>query len=153
MAQVMAKNYYDILGVDKNASEKEIKQAFRKQAKKYHPDANPNDPQAEAKFKELNEAYEILGDAEKRAQYDRFGSAFPGGIPGNGGQQYYTNTNFDGESFSDILENLFGGRGGFGRSSGFGSTVRESQRPSVQGRDIEHVNWANVCTPAASHGF
>lgn len=135
----MAKNYYDILGVKKSANEKEIKQAFRKLAKQYHPDANPNDPQAEAKFKELNEAYEVLGDSEKRAQYDRFGSAYPGGFPGGNGSPNYTNVDFNGESFSDILENLFGGMGGFGRTSSYGSTVREGRGPGrvVPGRDIE----------------
>lgn len=137
----MAKNYYDILGVNESASEKEIKQAFRKLAKKYHPDANPDNPEAEAKFKEINEAYEVLSDKEKRAQYDRFGSAFPGaGFGGNGGQ-YYTNVDFGSESFSDVLENLFGGLGGFGRTSGrsagWGSTVREQPGRAAQGRDLE----------------
>ncbi|MBZ0301172.1 MAG: J domain-containing protein [Anaerolineae bacterium] len=140
----MAKNYYDVLGVDKSASEKDIKQAFRKLAKQFHPDANPDNPQAESKFKEINEAYEVLSDTEKRAQYDRFGSAFPGGFNGGPGANgtRYTNVDFGGESFSDILENLFGGMGGIGRSSGgwSGGTVREGGRPgsaAAQGRDLE----------------
>lgn len=135
----MARDYYDILGVNKSANEKEIKQAFRKLAKKYHPDANPNDPQAEAKFKELNEAYEVLSDAEKRAQYDRFGSVYPGGFPGGNGSQGYTHVEFNGDSFSDIFESLFGGMGGFGRTSRYNSTVREGRGAgrAVPGRDLE----------------
>ena len=68
-----SKNYYDILGVKRDASEKEIKQAYRRLARKYHPDVNPGDKSAEAKFKEINEAYEVLSDKEKRQKYDRFG--------------------------------------------------------------------------------
>jgi curved DNA-binding protein len=149
----MAKNYYDILGVKKDADEKQIKQAFRKLAKQYHPDANPDDPQAEAKFKELNEAYEVLSDPEKRVQYDRFGSAYPGGIPGNGGRTYYTSTDFNGDSFSDILENLFGGMGGFGGRSArgsWGSTVREGPGRPAQGRDIEQP--VTISLHEAYHG-
>ena len=69
------KDYYQILGVDKKAGEKEIKQAYRKLAMKYHPDRNPGDKQAEEKFKEINEAYQILSDKQKRQQYDTFGTA------------------------------------------------------------------------------
>jgi len=148
----MAKNYYDILGVGKNASEKEIKQAFRRLAKKYHPDANPNDPQAETKFKEINEAYEILSDPEKRVQYDRFGSVFPGGGFGGNGGTRYTHVNFGGEGFGDIgdiLENLFG-RSGFGRSSGWSSTVREGQGWATQGRDLEQT--VTISLYEAYHG-
>ena len=82
----MAKNYYDILGVDKNASADEIKSAYRKLAKKYHPDLNKDNPEAAEKFKEVNEAYECLGDQQKRSNYDQFGSADgnPGGFSGFG---------------------------------------------------------------------
>src|SRR5918911_1721011 len=70
----MAKrDYYEVLGVAKSASEKEIRQAYRKLARKYHPDLNPNDKQAEARFKEIGEAYEVLSDADKRKKYDRYG--------------------------------------------------------------------------------
>ena len=109
----MAKNYYDILGVKRDASEDDIKKAFRRLAKKYHPDANPNDPQAEARFKELNEANEVLSDPEKRKTYDRFGTVNPqgfggGGTPGGG----YTHTqNVDMGDLSDLIGSIFGGRG------------------------------------------
>jgi molecular chaperone DnaJ len=82
---VSKKDYYDILGVDKNASKDDIKKAFRQRAKKYHPDLNKDDPQAEEKFKEINEAYQVLSDDEARAKYDRFGhAAFEGATGGAG---------------------------------------------------------------------
>src|SRR5690348_277217 len=86
----MAKDYYQLLGVTKRSDEKDIKSAYRKLARKYHPDVNPNDKTAEAKFKEISEAYEVLGDAEKRKLYDQFGSNweaaqnFGGGVPNAG---------------------------------------------------------------------
>ncbi|KAI4453026.1 dnaj 1 mitochondrial-related [Holotrichia oblita] len=113
-----SENYYDILGVDKSASEADLKKAYRDLVKKYHPDANPDNPGAEAKFKEINEAYQVLSDSNKRAQYDRFGhEAFTsggsaagsgGGFGGMGG------VNFD---MGDIFESFFGGDifGGGGR--------------------------------------
>lgn len=85
----MSKNYYDILGVSKTASADEIKKAYKKLAMKYHPDRNKGDKEAETKFKEVNEAYQVLGDAEKKKNYDQFGSAdfgsFGGGNPFSGG--------------------------------------------------------------------
>ena len=129
----MAKDYYSVLGVSRTANEKEIKKAFRKLAKQYHPDTNPNDPQAETKFKELNEAYEVLSDPQKRAQYDRFGSAAFGN---NGSSTRYSNVDIGDTPFADILEGLFGGRGGFGRSGGTGATRTQQSRP-VKGRDFE----------------
>jgi curved DNA-binding protein len=109
------KDYYKTLGVNKSATEKEIKSAFRKLAKQYHPDANPNNPNAEARFKEINEAYEVLSDEDKRTMYDRFGTVNPqagfGSAPPGGG--VYTNMDDLRDSpFGDILENLFGGLGG-----------------------------------------
>lgn len=89
----MNKNYYETLGVSKNASTDEIKKAYKKMAMKYHPDRNKGDAAAEKKFKEINEAYQVLGDEEKKKNYDTFGSAegnpFSGGNPfGNGNYQY-----------------------------------------------------------------
>ena len=125
----MAKrDYYEVLGVGKTADEKELKAAFRKLAKQLHPDANPGDKTAEAKFKEINEAYDVLKDPQKKAAYDRFGhQAFEGGMGGGrgpgGGAGFGPEFN---SSMSDIFEDLFGdfmggggGRGG-GRRGGRG---------------------------------
>ena len=106
----MAKrDFYEILGVGKNADEKELKSAYRKLAKQYHPDANPGDKTAEAKFKEISEAYDILKDPQKKAAYDRFGhQAFEGGMGGGrgpGGAGFGPDFN---SSMSDIFEDLFG---------------------------------------------
>ncbi|RMF77191.1 MAG: J domain-containing protein [Chloroflexi bacterium] len=131
-------DYYKILGVSRNASEKEIKSAFRKLAKKYHPDTNPDDPNAETKFKEINEAYETLSDPEKRQLYDRFGENYKqvGSAGGNGTYTYTTSTGGFPEGFADIFEGLFGRRGGFG---GFGGDVRGGQREwAARGDDYEH---------------
>lgn len=132
------KDYYKILGINKNANEKEIKSAFRKQAKQWHPDANQANPNAEAKFKEVNEAYEVLSDPDKRATYDRFGTANPQDFAGRSGGSY-TYTNDGGDSpFADILDQVFGG---FGRSQ---RTGRAGTPPSPfadagrsVGQDIE----------------
>lgn len=130
------KDYYKILGVDKNASAKDIKKTYRKLARKYHPDVNPDNTEAEAKFKEINEAYEVLKDKEKRKKYDEFGKYYaegggsPGsGFPGGGQQGAYGYQTYPGGSkytagdmgdlesilgrsggFSDFFESLFGGR-------------------------------------------
>ena len=113
------RDFYEILGVAKNADEAEIKKAYRKLALKYHPDKNPGDASAEDKFKEAAEAYEILSNAEKRAQYDRFGHAGMGGASGFGGGM-----NMDDifSQFGDIFGGAFGG-GSFGGSRGGGSRV------------------------------
>ena len=135
------KDYYNTLGVSKNATQDEIKQAFRKLARKHHPDVNPGDPGAEQRFKEINEAYEVLSDEEKRSKYDRFGAQWrqyeqagyspddfdwaqwgaPGGRPGGGGQTYSRTVSpeefeqifgrQEAGGFSDFFETLFGGGG------------------------------------------
>lgn len=106
----MAKrDYYEVLGVEKNASETEIKKAFRKLARQYHPDVNPGDKSAEDKFKEVNEAYEVLSDSDKRARYDQYGHAGtdPNGFGGFGGFGGAGGAGFGG--FEDIFEAFFGG--------------------------------------------
>ena len=109
------KDYYEVLGVSKSASQDEIKSAFRKLAKKYHPDVS-KEPDAEAKFKEVQEAYAVLSDETKRKQYDQFGhAAFQGGAGASGGG--FGGFDFSGFSYDDIFDNIFGGFGGFGGSS------------------------------------
>ena len=104
-----AKDFYKTLGVNKDASQDEIKKAFRKLARKYHPDLNPGDKNSEQKFKEANEAYEILSDAKKRAEYDQFGSS-PFGAGGQGFEGFRTHDyrDFDAGGFGDIFGDLFG---------------------------------------------
>jgi molecular chaperone DnaJ len=102
------KDYYETLGVDKKASQDEIKKAYRKLARKYHPDLNPGDKAAEHKFKELNEAYEVLGDGKKRTEYDQYGrSPFEGG-PGSDFRTYTSGDRFDFGGFGDVFSDLFG---------------------------------------------
>lgn len=104
------RDYYEVLGVSKTASDAEIKKAYRQLAKKYHPDTNPGDKEAEAKFKEASEAYAILSDSEKRKQYDQFGhAAFEQGGPGGGGFGGFDFSGDMGDIFGDIFGDLFGG--------------------------------------------
>ena len=114
------RDYYEVLGVPKDADEAALKKAYRVLAKKYHPDANPGDKEAEAKFKEASEAYSVLSDPEKRKKYDQFGhAAFEGGAGGAGG---YGGFDFNGADMGDIFGDIFGdffggGRSAYGRSS------------------------------------
>ncbi|TQV64987.1 MAG: molecular chaperone DnaJ [Halothiobacillaceae bacterium] len=113
------KDLYEILGVAKNASEDELKKAYRRLAMKFHPDRNPDDKDAEAKFKEAKEAYEILTDAQKRAAYDQFGhAAFEGGMGGGGGPGGFGGGYGGGAQFSDIFGDVFGDIFGGGRGRG-----------------------------------
>ena len=105
------RDYYEVLGVNKNATEDEIKKAYRQMAKKYHPDLNPDNKEAEAKFKEANEAYEVLSDAEKKARYDQFGHAGVDPNYGAGGGNPFNGQGFDFD-LGDIFSSFFGGFGG-----------------------------------------
>ena len=127
------RDYYEVLGVDKNADDAALKKAYRALAKKYHPDMNPGDKEAEKKFKEASEAYAVLSDPEKRRQYDQFGHAtFDGGAGGAGGFGGFDFNGADfGDIFGDIFGDLFGGRrGSAGARSGpmKGANLRTSVR-------------------------
>ena len=146
------KDYYKILGVAKTADVKELKSAYRKLARKYHPDVNPNDKSAEGKFKELQEAYEVLSDAEKREKYDQYGDQWKaftqGGGFGGPAQQPGPGTNVDFSSFGgldDLFASLFGGDpraggaggagGGFG---GFNAGANRARAEYPQRQDVEY---------------
>lgn len=110
------RDYYEVLGVDRNADDAALKKAYRALAKKYHPDMNPGDKEAEKKFKEASEAYAVLSDAEKRRKYDQFGhAAFEGGASGGGG---FGGFDFNGADFGDIFGDIFGDLFGGGRRTG-----------------------------------
>jgi DnaJ-class molecular chaperone len=146
------KDYYGTLGVPKNAPDKDIKAAYRKLARKWHPDVNPGDKAAEARFKLINEAYEVLSDADKRKKYDQFGSdadnaeayaraqqqarqqAGGYGRPQGGGSPFTTYEPGDMGDLNEVFENLFRG---FGATAGAG-TRTGGRRPARRGQDIEH---------------
>jgi len=111
------RDYYDVLGVSKNATNDELKKAYRKMALNYHPDKNPDDKAAEDKFKEAAEAYEVLSDQNKRSRYDQFGHAGVGGAAG-GGASHFSNIDDIFSAFGDIFGGHFGGFGGFGDAFG-----------------------------------
>ena len=120
------KDYYEVLGVSRQASSDEIKKAYRKLAKKYHPDMNPGDKEAEARFKEINEAYEVLSDDQKRAAYDRYGHAAFDGTGGGGGFSGFEGFGFGG--LDDLFESFMGG---FGRT-------RSRRNEPIRGRDLQY---------------
>lgn len=152
------RDYYEVLGIQKGASEDEIKKAYRKSAKKYHPDLHPGDKVAEEKFKEVNEAYEVLSDSEKRARYDQFGHA---GVDPNfgagGGSPFGQDVDI-----GDIFNSFFGGFGGFGGNR------RQNPNAPRRGNDVEEqlvisfeeaakgckktISYSNVITCDDCHG-
>ncbi|MBS3818078.1 molecular chaperone DnaJ [bacterium] len=148
----MAKDYYKVLGVNRDASASEIKKAYRKLARKYHPDLNPGDKQAEAKFKEIQEAYSVLSDPKKRKQYDQYGhvgEAPPPGAGGSGagrGAQYSYSRGFEGFDFSsfgtspfqDFFESIFGG------------PFKRTQQKPARGEDLHYTMKLNFSD--AIHG-
>ncbi len=168
----MIKDLYSILGIERNATEADIKRTYRKLAQKYHPDVNKNNPETEQKFKEINVAYEILSDPKKRTQYDQFGFTGGGGGPGGfggaggfGGFEGFDPSSFGG-GFSDIFETFFGGT-----ARGGGGTRRSAGRRATPGADIEsmltlnfeesifgcekelEINKADACTHCTGKGM
>ncbi|MGE5340542.1 MAG: molecular chaperone DnaJ [Candidatus Omnitrophota bacterium] len=142
-------DYYEILGVSKKASLSDIKKAYRKLARKYHPDLNPGDKESERKFKEMTQAYEVLKDPEKRKQYDMFGSTGGNFRPGKGGSPF---EGFDfgstgSSSFGDVFETIFG-NGGAGP---FSQTQNKHQRRAEQGEDLRYS--INLSFMDAAHGI
>ena len=148
-------DYYKILGVDKNIPQKDVRKAYLKRAKQFHPDLHPDDPKAKAKFQALNEAYEVINDPEKRRKYDQYGEkwkeaeAFNG--TGGGGQQFYSSggSPFDGfdfetfgngGGFSSFFKDLFGGGFSSHFSSGFSS---QQARPVCSSRS--GMRWLATC--------
>ena len=115
------RDYYEVLGVARNADDAAIKKAYRKLAKKYHPDMNKDNPSAEEKFKEVTEAYNILSDKEKRKLYDQFGHAAFDEGGGNAGAGGYQEFHYSGDNLDDIFDGIFGGFKGKGFGSGFHS--------------------------------
>ena len=156
------RDYYEVLGVDKNADDAAIKKAYRVLAKKYHPDMNPGDKEAEKKFKEASEAYAVLSDPEKRKQYDQFGhAAFDGGAGGGAG--YGGFGGFDGadmgDIFGDIFGDFFGGRSSRGgsryngpmRGANVQTSVRLTFEEAIFGCEKEiEINFKEEC--ASCHG-
>ena len=139
------RDYYEVLGLQKGATDAEIKKAYRKLAKQYHPDLNPDNPEAEEKFKEINEANQVLSDPDKRAKYDQFG--FAGIDPNYGGGANFTG-GFDGVDLGDIFADIFGG-GGFG---GFGGMRSSSPNAPKRGADVKvslSISFMEACKGAS----
>ena len=133
------RDYYEVLGLQKGASEDEIKKAFKKKAREFHPDLHPDDPTCEEKFKEVNEAYEVLSNADKRARYDQFGHE---GMDAGFGAEGFSGGFTD---MGDILENIFGG---FGFGGGFGGGSRSTASAPKKGADIAEnivISFMDAC--------
>ena len=145
-------DYYKVLGLSKEATAEDIKKAYRKQARKLHPDINPNDKEAHAKFQQLNEANEVLSNPEKRAKYDKYGKDWERGEEydqykkqqqqqrNSGQQQTYGGGNYSGEDFSDFFSSMFGNQGGGGRS-----------QTKYRGQDIQGQVEIDIKEAAVTH--
>ena len=143
------RDYYEVLGVSRDADDATLKKAYRALAKKYHPDMNPGDAEAEQKFKEINEAYSILSDPEKRAQYDRFGhAAFDPSAGAGGGGSY----DFGGFDFGDIFSSFFGGGSANSNSSGFGGSGRSFNFGGGGGSSFGGFGRQNTAVPGEDVG-
>lgn len=129
------RDYYEVLGVSKSASEAEIKSAFRKKAKEFHPDLNKDNPEAADKFKEAQEAYSVLSDENKRKMYDQYGHAGVGGSSAGGGYGGFGGFDASEFDFGDIFDSFFGGGGGFGGFSNFGGAANSRTR-ATRGSDV-----------------
>ena len=143
------RDYYEVLGINRNASADEIKSAFRKLSKKYHPDLNPDDPTAEEKFKEINEAYQVLSDAEKKQRYDQFGHA--GVDPNYGAGAGYGGFNASGFQDLDlggIFEQFFGANAFSGFTDFTGSSRRRDPNAPRKGSDV-YINQVLTFMEAA----
>ena len=167
-AMAEKRDYYEVLGVDKNADDATIKKAYRQLAKKYHPDANPGDKDAEAKFKEAGEAYAVLSDPEKRAAYDKYGHAAFDPNSAAGRASGFGGYDFGGMDFTDIFGDLFGFGGGFsgfgGRSYGGSATaarrgadvramIRISFMDAINGCEKEvEINYKDTCSSCGGTG-
>lgn len=160
MPTMSKRDYYEVLGVSKTADEKDLKSAFRKLAMQYHPDRNPGNAEAEAKFKEINEAYDVLKDGQKRAAYDRFGhAAFENGGGGPGGPGF--NGDFA-QTMSDIFESFFGGefggaerrgRGGRERGADLRYNMEITLEEAYEGKQVEiSVPTSIVCETCSGTG-
>ena len=143
-------DYYKILGVDKNIPQADVKKAYLKRAKQFHPDLHPDDPKAKAKFQALNEAYDVIGDPEKRKKYDQYGQQWReaeqfqnagGGFRGGGGGgspfDDFDFSSFQGGGFSSFFENLFGRRGGTSGFGGFGKSQASSPAATQASMSID----------------
>ncbi len=164
MGSATKRDYYEVLGVNRGASDAEIKKAFRKLARKYHPDINPGDKTAEQKFKEINEAYEVLSDAKKRQQYNQFGhAAFDQGFaqgagPGQGFEGYAHAEDFSGiHGFEDIFGNIFGERArprGPSKGEDITYAVEVSLEDAIFGKtmqvDLQRDVTCSVCNGSGS---
>lgn len=145
-------DYYKVLGISKNATEDEIKKAYRKLARKLHPDINPDDKEAHAKFQQLNEANEVLSNPEKRKKYDKYGKDWERGeeyekytqqqqYSKNNQQQSYQSGNYNSEDFSDFFSSMFGNQAGGGRRT----------QPKYRGQDIQASLEIDIKEAATTH--